>query len=262
MSARPGIRFDSVTKLFDTSSGQAHRAVHDVTLSVADGEFVCLVGPSGCGKSTLLAIAGGFEQPTSGRVLIGETEITDPGTGAVTVFQDYGLFPWRTVRDNVEYGLQVRGVPPAERRARALAELDAVGLGAFAERHPHELSGGMRQRVSIARALAVDPAVLLMDEPFGAVDAINRARMQEELERLWCKHERTVLFVTHDVDEAIYLADRIVLMTPGPGRIAEQIDVTYSRPRVRGSAEFFALRSRILETLHLAGTESRTEFEI
>lgn len=256
------ITFDAVTKTFDTTSGQAHRAVHDVSLTVADGEFVCLVGPSGCGKSTLLALAGGFERPTDGRVLLGEAEVCAPGAGSVTVFQDYGLFPWRSVRENVEYGLQVRGVPAAVRRERAEAELAAVGLAAHADRYPHELSGGMRQRVSIARALAVDPGVLLMDEPFGAVDAINRARMQEELERLWREHERTVLFVTHDVDEAIYLADRIVLMTPGPGRIAEEIEISLPRPRARGSREFFEVRTHILEALHLAGSEQPPEFEI
>ncbi|MFA6952502.1 MAG: ABC transporter ATP-binding protein [Candidatus Methanomethylophilaceae archaeon] len=224
-------------------------AVDDFTLDVKKGELISIVGPSGCGKTTILRAIAGLLQPTSGKITIGDKECTAPGSDRGMVFQDFALFPWRSVRKNVEFGMEIAGVPKEEREQRADRYIKAVGLERFADSRVHELSGGMKQRVGIARALVMHPAVILMDEPFGALDAQTRNIMQEELVRILAKTERTILFVTHSVDEAVYISDRIVILTKRPAKILEVVDVPWPRPRDRASPDFVQLRKHILEEL-------------
>ncbi|MGH3112789.1 MAG: ABC transporter ATP-binding protein [Gaiellaceae bacterium] len=209
-------------------------ALEDVTLGVDEGEFVCLVGPSGCGKTTLIKIVAGLLPPTSVEVVF-RSGNGRPRTGLV--FQEHGVFPWMSVLDNVAFGLEMRGVPRRERRERARAFIEQVGLGAFAESHPHELSVGMRQRVGIARAFVTDVPILLMDEPFGSLDAQSKRVLQEELLRVWRDHRKIVLYVTHDIEEAVLLGDRVLVMTGRPGRIREEIAIPLGRPREPSLAE-------------------------
>jgi NitT/TauT family transport system ATP-binding protein len=220
------IEFDSVTKEFDVR-GRPFVALSDVSLDVAEGEFLTLVGPSGCGKSTLLDLLTGLTPPTRGEIRIDGVPVSGPGLDRGIVFQQYALFPWRTAVANVEFGLEAKGVPRRERRDHARSYLDLVGLKGFDERFPHELSGGMRQRVAIARSLAYDPDVLLMDEPFAALDAQTRESLQEELLRIWNKTGKTIVFITHGIDEAVYLGQRVAVMTPGPGRIRAVVPVSF-----------------------------------
>ena len=227
-------------------------ALDDVSLTVEAGELICLVGPSGCGKSTLLRLIAGLDTPSGGDVIVGEEEITGPSAQRGLVFQDPNLFPWLTVRRNIEAGLVARGVL-AEKRSEVEEFMRLVGLEEFANAFPHHLSGGMAQRAALARALINHPRVLLLDEPLGALDAFTRMRMQDEVLRLWQARGTTMLFVTHDIDEAIYMSDRIVIMTPRPGRIERVIPVELPRPRDRGGREFLQLRGEILELLHFAG---------
>ncbi len=232
-------------KLF-SSEGKEMEALHNINLSIEENEFVCFIGPSGCGKTTLLRIIAGLEEPSSGTVTLAGDPIKGPGPERGMVFQEYSLFPWRTVLDNVAFGLELKGVPAAERQARGRQYLKMVGLERFEARYPHELSGGMKQRVAIARALVNDPRALLMDEPFGALDAQTRNIMQSELLRIWEEKRKTVVFVTHSVDEAIYLADRIVIMSARPGRIKDIIEISLPRPRNRTSSAVNQIRDRIL----------------
>jgi NitT/TauT family transport system ATP-binding protein len=223
-------------------------ALQDVSLKVTDSEFVAILGPSGCGKSTLLRILDGLTPPDRGEVLMDGTAIERPTQERGFVFQSFNLFPWRTVRGNIEFGMEVKGVPKSERRSASQRLIGLVGLDGFERKYPHELSGGMQQRVGIARALAIDPAVLLMDEPFGALDAQTREEMQDELLRIWAAARKTVLFVTHSIEEAIYLSDRVLIMTPRPGRILAVLDIPFDRPRSeahRTLPEFSALRHEI-----------------
>ena len=208
-------------------------ALEDVTLDIGAGEFLVLVGPSGCGKSTLLDLLGGLSRPSSGRILLDGSPVTGPGLDRGLVFQQYALLPWRTARGNVEFGLEAKRVARRERARRAREYLELVGLAGFEEHYPHELSGGMRQRVAIARSLAFDPEVLLMDEPFAALDAQTREALQDELLRIWTHTGKTVLFVTHSIDEAVYLGQRVAVMTSRPGRIKTVIDIDLDR----GAAE-------------------------
>ena len=241
----------SVSKTFVSPDGSPVKVLDNVTLSVAPGEMVCLVGPSGCGKSTLLRMLAGLETPSAGQLLVGRDPISGPSAKRGLMFQDPNLFPWLTVRRNLESGLVARGVRRAQRH-----EVDdflrLVGLEAFADVYPHQLSGGMAQRVALARALVNHPQVLLLDEPLGALDAFTRMRMQDEVLRLWQARGTTMLLVTHDIDEAIYMSDRIVLMTQRPGRIDRILDIDLPRPRERNSPAFLAFRSQILELLHFA----------
>jgi len=243
------IRIDRVTRRYRDRSGNPQDALLDVSLDVRSGEFVCLLGPSGCGKTTLLNLVAGFDRPSSGHVLVDEHEVSGPDRSRMCIFQSYALYPWRSVLGNVEYGLEVRGVPRAERRAVAEDYLRLVGLAGFAAHHPHQLSGGMQQRVALARALAVDPESLLMDEPFGALDALTRMRLQDEIARIALERSKTILFVTHDVEESVFLADRIVVMAPSPGRIQRIIPVPLKRPRCRTNDGFIALRAEVLHEL-------------
>ena len=232
--------------------GTTRLALDSVSFSIAGGELVSLVGPSGCGKSTLLRLIAGLDFPDSGELLVGEEKILAPSAERGLVFQDPNLFPWLTVRRNIEAGLVARGVLHAQRN-EVPDFMRLVGLEAFANSYPHHLSGGMSQRVALARALINHPKVLLLDEPLGALDAFTRMRMQDEVLRLWENRRTTMLLVTHDIDEAIYMSDRILVMTPPPGRIDRTIDIDLARPRDRTSHSFLRLRSQILEHLHLAG---------
>jgi NitT/TauT family transport system ATP-binding protein len=224
-------------------------ALDGLTLDVNVGEFVCLLGPSGCGKTTVLRIVAGLESASAGSVEVNGKRVSSAGPDRGVVFQEFALFPWRTVRKNIEFGLEVKGVPEAERSKTSSTLIELVGLKGFEEAHPKELSGGMKQRVGIARALANEPAVLLMDEPFGSLDAQTRNLMQKELLRIWSATSKTILFVTHSVDEAVFLADRIVVMTARPGKVREMIEVDLPRPRDRTSKEFMAVRGKVLMEL-------------
>ena len=218
------IEFDNAGRRFERN-GQSFPALEDVSLTVADKEFVALVGPSGCGKTTCLRMAAGFEVPSSGRVLVGGVPVHGPGPDRAVVFQQFALFPWKSVADNIAFGLRNKGMPGAERQDRVAGVIKLMGLEGYETAFPHQLSGGMQQRVAIARAYVLEPEVLLMDEPFGALDAQTRIVMQEELVRIARIHPRTVLFITHAVEEAVYLADRVAVMTRRPGRIKEILDV-------------------------------------
>jgi NitT/TauT family transport system ATP-binding protein len=224
-------------------------AVENFSLDVKKGELISIVGPSGCGKTTILRCIAGLLQPTEGHITIGDKECTAPGSDRGMVFQDFALFPWRSVVQNVEFGMEVAGVPKEERRERALRYVKAVGLEKFADSRIHELSGGMKQRVGIARALVMHPAVVLMDEPFGALDAQTRNIMQETLNKIITHSARTVLFVTHSVDEALYLSDRVVVLSKRPSTIYKIVDVPWPRPRDRAAPEFTELRKTILSYL-------------
>jgi NitT/TauT family transport system ATP-binding protein len=237
----PAIVLDGVSKVYG-HAGAAVPALDRVSLSVAEGEFVCLVGASGCGKSTLLNLVAGLDRPSHGT-------IERPGGQVAMMFQEAALFPWLTVARNVELALRLQGVRRADRQARVTDLLKMVHLSAFADKRPHELSGGMRQRVALARALAQDARVLLMDEPFGALDAITRDLLHDELERVWRETGVTVLFVTHNVREAVRLGDRVVLLTSRPGRVAAEFPVTAERPRRIESPEVAAAASLILDQL-------------
>jgi NitT/TauT family transport system ATP-binding protein len=224
-------------------------AVDNLDLEVKKGELISIVGPSGCGKSTILRCIAGLLQPTRGTITIGDKPCTSPGSDRGMVFQDFALFPWRSVRSNIEFGLEVAGVPKEERRARSDRYLKAMGLQDFADARIHELSGGMKQRVGIARAMIMHPAVILMDEPFGALDAQTRNILQESLVNVLKNSHRTIIFVTHSVDEALYLSDRVIILSKRPATIFKIIDVPGERPRDRAAPEFTKLRRDILDYL-------------
>jgi NitT/TauT family transport system ATP-binding protein len=233
MTGTAMISIERVSKSFETARDRQHLALSDISLSVARGEFVSILGPSGCGKSTLLYIVGGFVTPTGGAVTVNNMPVTGPGPDRGPVFQEFALFPWKTVLGNVMYGVQERGAPKEEARNRARELLAMVKLSGYENFYPKELSGGMKQRVAIARTLAYRPSILLMDEPFGALDAHTRTRLQNDLLGIWEKDRKTVLFVTHSVEEAVFLSDRVVMMTSSPGRIKEIIGIDLPRPRER-----------------------------
>ncbi|WP_456284731.1 ABC transporter ATP-binding protein [Microbacterium sp. JZ101] len=241
-----------IRKTFELK-GEEFVAIERVNLDIADNEFVTVVGPSGCGKSTLMNILAGLEAPTAGQALVDGKPVAGPGPDRGVIFQQYALFPWLTVRKNVEFGLKVAGLPKAERREKADYFIRMVGLEQFADALPKMLSGGMKQRCAIARAYAVNPSILLMDEPFGALDALTRVKLQEQLLGTWSREKRTVMFITHDVDEAVFLANRVVVMAARPGRIYDVIDVDLPYPRteeVRLSPEFRDLRNRVWHAVY------------
>ncbi len=255
-SEASSLRINAVRKSFPApDDGTVRRlALEEISLSLSAGELVSLVGPSGCGKSTLLRLVAGLDSPDSGELLVGAERISGPNAERGLVFQDPNLFPWLTVRRNIEAGLVARRVWQ-EKRHEVEEFMRLVGLESFADAYPHHLSGGMAQRVALARALINHPKVLLLDEPLGALDAFTRMRMQDEVLRLWQARGTTMLLVTHDIDEAIYMSDRIVIMTQRPGRIERTIPVSLERPRDRSSADFLQLRGEILELLHFAGSK-------
>jgi NitT/TauT family transport system ATP-binding protein len=239
----------NLTKEFPVPGKEPIRALSDITFTVGDKEFVSVLGPSGCGKTTLLRIIAGLEPATSGSIEINGEIISGRSQRMGMIFQEYSLYPWRTIRDNVTFGLEVGGMRKAQAREVAMTYLQLVGLEEFADRHPYELSGGMRQRVAVARALAIEPQILLMDEPFGALDAQTRNMLQKELLDIWEKAQKTIIFVTHSVDEAVYLADRLIVLTPRPGRICEIIPIRLGRPRDRTDMEFAQVRRQVLELI-------------
>jgi NitT/TauT family transport system ATP-binding protein len=241
---RPRVRVDEVSKRYD-----GFRALEDVSFEVAPGELVCIVGPSGCGKTTLFRIIAGLDPATSGTVSVDGDPVDGPGPDLGLVFQEYHLFPWRTVAGNVAFGPEKAGVPADDRDRRVEELLELVGLEEVIDRYPRDLSGGMKQRVALARALATDPEVLLMDEPFGAVDAQTKRMLQDELLDIRAETEKTVLFVTHDVDEAVKLADRVVVMANDPGRVREVIDVDLDRPRTRSDEGAAVLYERVVNLI-------------
>ena len=246
----PKIELRGVEKIYQTAQGELE-ALSNINLCVDEGEFLCIIGPSGCGKSTLLRILAGLYQQSAGEVVVNKNGASNRPTNAV-VFQEYAIFPWRTVSDNVAFGLEMRGVPRGEREKRTSAYLSKVGLTQFANHYPYQLSGGMKQRVALARALATDPEILLMDEPFGALDAQTRSVLQEELVRIWEEEKKTVVYITHSIEEAIMLGDRVVLMTARPGKIKSTYEVALPRPRslqLRTTPEYNRLAQVIWEDL-------------
>lgn len=250
------IAIENLSKIYNEGTPQAVEALRDVNLTVEDGEFVTIVGPSGCGKSTLMEIIGGLVPKTDGSVRINGEEVTGPRPETGMVFQEYSLFPWRTVIRNAAFGLEVMGVDKDERRERAREMLDLVGLSGFENSYPDELSGGMQQRVAIARTLAADPDILLMDEPFGALDEQTRMYMGEELLRIWGETEKTVVFITHSLQESVLLSDRVVVLSDRPGQIREVVDIELDRPRdtgIIGTEAFNQTQSRIWELIKEEG---------
>jgi len=238
------IVIDNVSKVFD-GDGRRMVALQEIDLEIPRGQFVCLLGPSGCGKSTLLNAIAGFAAPTSGRIVADGVPVAGPGPERGMVFQEYALFPWMTVEQNVGFGLEIKGMARAQITQRVAGLLKLLSLEDFAKRYPKDLSGGMRQRVAIARVLALDSPILLMDEPFGALDALTRRNLQDELLRLWAELKKTVIFVTHSIEEAIYLADRIVVMTYRPGTIKRDMLVELPRLRDPAAPEFNALKREL-----------------
>jgi ABC-type nitrate/sulfonate/bicarbonate transport system, ATPase component len=261
MEPKNKITLRNVSRVFTSASGEKVEALRDVNLEVADefapdgrdiGEFRVLLGPSGCGKSTILRMIAGLDFPTTGEILVNGRQVTGPGPDRGMVFQKYTSFNWLSVARNVEYGLRIKGTPEAERREIVAHLIEAVGLSGFEKAYPHTLSGGMQQRLAIARSLAVRPQVLLMDEPFGALDAQTRNEMQSLLLHIWDETAATVLFVTHDVAEGVFLADRIYVVSPRPGTIVEEIPVPFARPREQGlkeQREFQELEAHVLARL-------------
>jgi len=238
------IKINNASKTYKNNNKE-FKSLDNINLTIEKGEFICLLGPSGCGKSTLLNIIAGFDSPTNGEVTIDDKSVKEPSPNYVTIFQNYGLLPWRSVKKNVELGLEVKKISKEEKSKIADEYIELVGLTKFSKHHPSQLSGGMQQRVAIARALAVDPEIIFMDEPFGALDAMTRMNMQDEISNIWEQKKKTIIFVTHDIEEAVFLADRIVIMTPGPGKVKSIINVPMKRKRDRTNEEFLKIRDRV-----------------
>jgi len=246
------IQFEDASRLFERD-GKTFPALENVNLTVADKEFVALVGPSGCGKTTCLRLAAGFEVPTAGRVLVGGTQVPGPGPDRAVVFQQFALFPWKSVEDNIAFGLRNKNMAAEERRRRVSRVIKLMGLESYETAFPHQLSGGMQQRVAIARAYVLDPQVLLMDEPFGALDAQTREQLQEDFLKIWAKSGSTIIFVTHSIDEALLLSDRVFVMGTSPGRLRAVIESPLARERLDGDIrkhpEFAACRAELRQML-------------
>lgn len=260
------IEIQDATKIYEKpggfrSSKETFTALDHISLQIEKGEFICLLGPSGCGKTTLMNSIAGFETLTEGSITIGGQKVKKPSEKYVTIFQNYGLLPWRTVEKNVELGLETLKIPKQERKQIAMKYLQLVGLEDFAKRHPAQLSGGQQQRVAIARGLAVDPEILFMDEPFGALDAITRYKLQDDLLRITKSQNKTVIFVTHDIDEAVFLADKIVVMTPNPGRVKAIIPIGLGSHRDRTGGDFLQLRDKVFRIFNMK-EEDNTEYYI
>jgi NitT/TauT family transport system ATP-binding protein len=255
------VNVDNVSKLHFSIKGEPLLALVDVTFQVEKNEFFSIVGPSGCGKTTLLNLLAGFEQPTRGELRVGGKVITEPGWERAVVFQEYALFPWYTVSQNIRYGLQRKRLPETEQRRLVDHYIGLVGLRGFESRYPRELSGGMRQRVSIARALAVNPSILLMDEPFASLDIQTREYMQDELLKIWQREPKTVIFVTHSIDEAIKLSDRVAIMGPRPGRIEQIKTVEFERPRDPTNPEVVRLAADVKQWLRQQLFESKSAMQ-
>lgn len=248
------IEIENAGKTF-LQNGKEFTVFTDISLSIEKGEFICLLGPSGCGKSTLLNAMAGFAPVTSGSIRIDGKEVKEPSIKNVTIFQNYGLLPWRTVQKNVELGLESQKVPEDERKRIADKYIEMVGLSDFRKSHPRQLSGGMQQRVSIARALAVSPDIIFMDEPFGALDAITRMKLQDDILTISRQEKKTVILVTHDIEEAVFLADRIVIMTANPGKIKSILTVPLRSHRERTAGDFLQVRDKVFELFNMKHEE-------
>lgn len=238
------IQINHVNKVFQSDSGDVI-ALKDINLEIKDGQFVCLLGPSGCGKSTLLNAIAGFSLPSTGEIIVNGKKVTEPGPDRGMVFQEYALFPWMSVADNITFGLRIKKEDPKKIKTKLDELLKMLKLTEFKDRYPKDLSGGMRQRVAIARVLALDSPIMLMDEPFGALDALTRRSLQDELLKVWSEYKKTIIFVTHSIEEAIYLADRIVVMSYRPGTVKKDIMVDMPRLRNPTSPEFNALKKEL-----------------
>jgi NitT/TauT family transport system ATP-binding protein len=245
----PKVALDAISLSYKTTSGERLLALDNISLEVKPGEFLCIVGPSGCGKSTLLHLIAGLQPQTSGKVLVDGTPVSGPGTDRILIFQELGLFPWLTVGGNVEFGMKMKNISKTEREERAQYYLRLVHLSKFGDSYIHQLSGGMRQRVALARALATEPDVLLMDEPFAALDAQTRDLLHDELERIWAETGRTIIFVTHNVREAVRLGDRVALLTFRPGRVKQEFSVNLARPRHMEQTDVARTARNILDCL-------------
>lgn len=237
---------DKLSKKYD--NGEAD-TLHEISLTIEEGEFVSIVGASGCGKSTLLNLVAGLEQPTGGQILLDGNEIHEPGADRVVMFQEHGLYPWLNVIDNVKFGMKLAGVSPDVQEEKAMHYLEMVGLNEYRDYMPHQISGGMKQRTALARALTLDAKILLMDEPFSALDKQTSNRLREELQRIWMETHKTILFITHSAEEAVYLSDRVVALSAATGEIAGIIPVKLARPRHVYDAEFIDLRHQILDMI-------------
>ena len=253
------VKVEHLSKTFEDKKSGAHiQALLNIELEINDGELFCLVGPSGCGKTTFLRIVAGLEMPTSGTIYVGNRNIDSPGPDRGLVFQEFALFPWRTVMGNVSFGPEIQGIPLSKQQQIANKYIRLVGLAGWENKYPKEISGGMKQRVAIARALASDPEIMLMDEPFGSLDAQTRNLMQIELLRIWSKTKKTIIFVTHSVDEAVYLADRIAVMSARPATIKKSLKIDIKHPRDRTSPDFLSYRRNILNLISTEVTNSHT----
>jgi len=274
MPAKSRVSLHNISRSFVSPAGERIQAIHDINFEVEDayspdghdiGEFRVLLGPSGCGKSTILRLIAGLDQPDTGDILVNGNPVTEPGRDRGMVFQKYTSFPWLTVAQNIEYGMKINAVPKPERDQTVARLVQEVGLSGFEKSYPETLSGGMQQRVAIARTLAVRPAIILMDEPFGALDAQTRGDMQELLLRIWGESASTILFVTHDVDEAIYLADRIYVLCARPGTIIEDVPVPFGRPRdpaIKQQHEFHELQQHVLASLRRAPGQGQVRVSV
>jgi len=254
------INIENVSKVF-TRDNKEYKVLDSINFNIEEGEFLCLLGPSGCGKSTLLNIMAAFDKPTEGRILIEGIEVGRPKINRVTIFQDYGLLSWRNVEKNIQLGLESLKISKTEKEKLTKKYIELVGLEKFKKYYPSELSGGMKQRVAIARALAVTPEILFMDEPFGALDPITRIKLQEDILEIWKTEKTTIIFVTHDVEEAIYLGSKIVIMSPHPGRVRKIINNDIEKPTSRTSSEFYKLKDEIYKILE-TNTSSNLEYYI
>ncbi|MGI6005287.1 MAG: ABC transporter ATP-binding protein [Christensenellales bacterium] len=259
----PTIEFRHISKTYANLEGEEMTALENIDLTVKDGEFVCILGPSGCGKSTLLEIAAGLLAYSQGEILLDGTPQSGTSRDIGVVFQDSSLFPWRSVRKNLEFGLEIARIDKSVRARKIKQAIELVGLNGFENKYPHQLSGGMRQRVGLARTLVNDPACILMDEPFSAVDHLTRLTLQDEIVRIWQKQKKTIVFITHDVSEAVYLASRIVVLTPRPGRIQKIFEVPFDRPRNRNDIGFIEIIEKIYMCLNNPEqTENKIEYLI
>lgn len=254
-----GINISHVTQEFINTKKETVQALHDVSLNIQPGSFVSIIGPSGCGKSTLLRLIAGLDTPESGNLYLDGEPIGSPGADRGFMFQEHNLFQWMNIYENIAFSLKARNIYE-ENKALVDEIIEIMGLKGFEQYYPHQLSGGMCQRASLARALVARPKVLLLDEPLGALDAFTRMNIQDEIQRIWKEQNMTMIMVTHDVDEAVYLSDTIVVMTARPGRVVKTIDVKLSRPRDRSSEDFFSYSSKVLKLLHFGGNSKEPEY--